>query len=611
MKRIFRKLSLLWQDSNTGRSDGLAEPSEARFRFWALLILMLVGPPLVLGIYFGAMFPGLTNPDALDFAQIGRNLSSGRGFSTFILRPLALVHGADPLAQPDLTHGPLFPFLLSLAFGVLGAKDGVVAAVSGLFYLLTIPVIYLLGARIFNRSVALVVALIFTFNALMLEYAVLGLHITLYIFLASSLLLVMFTLCGAVRAGSPERAAGLPRGKVLLAGALTALLYLTDPVFFWLLPVIFGSVLWLAPTRRAAAGIWFLLPVGLLAGPWMIRNGLLTGNPVFGLRGTELWMHTKGVYPGFQAYRRAAEEVVPSIGLLTAVVQKLMLGAGQIIQAFPQVTASWVLAFLLPSLLFRFSDPATAALRRIMMLCFAGIFAGTVAFGIQMPLFTALIPTMLVFAVAYLLYLMDQAKMSRASSSLATALIVIAVSFPLLSDVTLQDKRLPLPESAMAYTMGETTRPNEVSFSDQPWIPAWFANRPSIWIPESDNRVAKLRERFSTARWLFLTDSVRNFSPSWRLIYDDFRNWNLSYAIASESKQNTPQLLRISDERLKAPLFRALAGFVSIPPADTAKAVQPGGLPAVLAASPDTESAPTRVGLGKQRVDLARSAPAQ
>jgi len=603
MKRIYRKLSLLWQDSNSGRSDGLAEPSERRFRFWALLILMIVGPPLVLAIYFGIMFPGLTNADALDFAQIGRNLSSGRGFSTSILRPLALSHGGDPLAQPDMTHGPLFPFLLALAFGALGAKDGVVAAVSGLFYLLTIPVIYLLGARIFSRSVALVVALIFTFNALMLEYAVLGLHITLYIFLASSLLLVMFGLCGALRIGSPESTAGLPRGKVLLAGALTALLYLTDPVFFWLLPVIFGSVLWLARTRRASAGFWFLLPVGLLAGPWMIRNGLLTGNPVFGLRGTELWMHTKGVYPGFQAYRRAAEEVVPSVSLLTAVVQKLLLGAGQIIQAFPQVTASWVLAFLLPSLLFRFSDPAAAALRRIMMLCFAGIFIGTVAFGIQMPLFTALIPTMLVFAVGYLLYLMDQAKMSRASSALATALIVIAVSFPLLSDMTLQDKRLPLAEAAMAETMGETTRPNEVSFSDQPWIPAWFANRPSIWIPESDERIAKLRGQFNTARWLFLTDSVRNFSPSWRLIYDDFRNWNLSYAIAAESKQNPPQLLRITDERLKAPLFRALAGFVSIPPPDTAKAVKPGGLPAVMANYLDMGNKATRVGLNKQATD--------
>ena len=34
------------------------------------------------------MFPGLINGDALDFAQLGRNMSAGRGFVTFILRPL-------------------------------------------------------------------------------------------------------------------------------------------------------------------------------------------------------------------------------------------------------------------------------------------------------------------------------------------------------------------------------------------------------------------------------------------------------------------------------------------------------------------------------------------
>src|SRR5262245_11166229 len=128
--------------------DPAIAPSPATRLTRAGLALTLLAGALLLFLYYHAQFPGLKNPDALDFAQLGRNLSAGRGFVTSILRPLALTHGGNALAQPDVTHGPLYPFLLALAFGAFGARDGVVAFISGLFYLLTIPVIYRLGARL-------------------------------------------------------------------------------------------------------------------------------------------------------------------------------------------------------------------------------------------------------------------------------------------------------------------------------------------------------------------------------------------------------------------------------------------------------------------------------
>src|SRR5262249_41665743 len=157
----------------------------------------------------------------IDFAQLGRNLSSGHGFSTYFLRPLALTHGNNPLRQPDLVHGPLYPLVLAIAFGILGATDNVVAHVSTFFYLLTIPAIYLLGRKLFNPTVGLAATLIFTFNSLMLEYAISGLHITLYLFLMTCLLLVMHDLAVRDPGQERERGARQPKGKLLLAGALT------------------------------------------------------------------------------------------------------------------------------------------------------------------------------------------------------------------------------------------------------------------------------------------------------------------------------------------------------------------------------------------------------
>lgn len=558
----FNRLKLLWQDAGAGKAAGLEEPSEARFRAWVLAIAAIVGPPLLFILYYKTMFPGLTNSDALDFAQLGRNLSSGHGFTTLILRPLALTHGTNPLHQPDVTHGPLYPLILAVAFAALGAKDSVAAWVSGLFYLLTIPVLYRLGMRMFGRGAALAATLIFTFNALLLEYAASGLDITLYIFLTTCLLLTVHTL--AVR--SREDGGKLPAGPLVMAGALTGLLYLTDPIFVWIMPVLAIAVFTLFPLKRVGAVLRFAVPLLVLTLPWMARNAMLTGNPVFGLRGMELWMNTKDHYPGLMGYRLAPHDMAPGVGLFKAVVQKVLLGAGQVIQAFPQVTASWVLAFLLPSLLFRFTDPATNTLRRVMMYCFFGLFVGMLAFEIQMPLFVSLIPTMLVFAVAYLLYLLQQAQLRRGATMAAAALIAVAVVFPLVSDMTLIDHPQRLKEIDTALALGKAAQRDDVVLSDQPWLVAWHADRPSLWIPAQDQTTKDLRQQFATTRWLFMTAQTQRLSPEWQQVYGIFRRWNEVYAQAREAKQQMPQALRIQGKGLA--LAEALDGFVSVEPVE-------------------------------------------
>src|SRR5690242_19980825 len=116
---FFKRIQSLWKDSPESRDGITEEPSEIRFRTWVMAIAMLAGPPLLFLFYAKVMFPGLTVPEALDFAQLGRNLSEGRGFVTFFVRPLAL-HGTNPMLQQDTIHGPLYPFLLALAFAIGG-----------------------------------------------------------------------------------------------------------------------------------------------------------------------------------------------------------------------------------------------------------------------------------------------------------------------------------------------------------------------------------------------------------------------------------------------------------------------------------------------------------
>lgn len=567
------------------------EPSEARMRTIVIVIALLLLPPLLWSAYYSVRFPGLRG-DALDYAQLGRNLAEGRGFSTYILRPLALTHGVNPTHQPDVTHGLLYPLVLAIAFGALGAKDAVVAGISGLFYLLTLPLLYLLGARLFNRTVGLLAMGAFAFSPVVLDAAISGLPITFTIFLMTALLLV---LCSVIRRLEPVQAVAggeaivppaVPRGLLTLAGVLTGALYLTNPVYFWMLPVVFGVVAFLYPARRISVLLAFTLPLLVLILPWMIRNGMLAGNPIFGLRGSELWMGTTP-FPTFSGYRMLPSEVVLGAGILPHIVKKGVLGFVNGVETLPTTNLSLLLIFLLPSLLFRFSDPAANMLRRVAIGSFLAVFLGSLLFGFDVVQLLFVVPVLLVFAIAFLQHLWFQAQLSRFSAGMAIGLLILAVCAPTLRNMTpgMVEKPHPLPEKIVAEELKKTNRrPNEVVLSDQPWLVAWYADRPSLWIPVTNDKVGDLRKRFDGMRWLFLTSQAGALSAEWQSVYGSYASWNYAYRRAGKQNSMMPPMGGLRG--VTEPLLTSLEGFTPVPPSrDETLNVVLAGIPAPTAIS--------------------------
>jgi Dolichyl-phosphate-mannose-protein mannosyltransferase len=561
---------------------GLA-PSEGLFLKWLVTGGLFVIPLLIYILYYKAMFSGLTNSDALDHAQLGRNLSEGRGFTTYFLRPLGLTHGDNLLRQADLTHGPVFPTLLAIAFTAKGATDAVASYVSGVFYLLTVPMIYWFGNRVFSRIVGLVAAVIFATNPLMLEYSISGLPITLATFMMTSLLMAIYSLATYSRDQEANPTSSpLPRVPLILSGLLVGGLYLTDPIFVYTVPVVIVAVFSLMQKQRAKAMLQFGLPLAIITLPWMARNAALTGNPLFGLRGMELWMGTPNYYPGGIAYRTMPADLNPSTGLFQAIIRKIFLGTGELVQTFPQMSGSWILAFLLPSLLFRFRNTAAMSVRRVMTYCLLAVAVGMLPFGVEMPLFGMLIPAMLVFSVAYLVHVSDQAKLPRSSIILLASLISAAVILPLARNMMTHTKQATLPEVISASALGKVTSKDDIVLSDQPWIVAWHANRPAIWIPAVDSNIKSYRKRFPNMRWLFLTSQVTTYSPEWNQIYNVFAQWNARYIQAGLFK---PDAITVGGTQFS--LLEGLSGFTSMEPA-------PGSSPAVVVAGIPQQGSPTK-----------------
>lgn len=569
------------QDANGQKAEREPVRSARSAAKWQLPLLLIVLPVVLLAIYFKTAYVGLVHNDALDYAQVGHNISAGRGMVTYVLRPLALTHGTNILRQPDMTHGPLYPFLLALAFGARGASDTVAAGVSSLFYLLTVPLLYVLGLRVFNRTVGLIAAVAFAGSSLMLKYALSGLPVTLNAFLVTTLFLTLYNL-SAGKAGQAETAdAPLSTKLLVLTGILSGLLYLTDPLFFWLLPVVVMSVLWICGPKRRGALLKFALPLGILILPWMARNFMVTGNPVFGLRGAELWMYT-GVhhYPGRTGYSLNDEDFIRGPYLIPAVIKKMMLGLNSVVEVLPQISNSWILAFLLPCLFFGYSSRSATLLRRTLVCAAVALLVGMLMFQIDMPLLTSLVPTMLVFSLAYMTHLIKQAKLSAWPTWGVGALLGITVLFPAISQMFLEEKQGGLPEASMAKALNKMVGPNEGVLSDQSEAVAWYADRPAIQIPLNDSRVAEIRTQFPTTRWLFLTPMASSQSEQWKRLYAMSAGWNNHYAEAPAARMEAPARIPNSPGQ---PLFEALEGFTLVPPTSAAS------LSTVVAVLPDTK----------------------
>lgn len=561
--------------------------AEARIRTWVLGTLAIIGPPLLLAVYYKQLFSGLVNPEAMDFAQLGRNLSAGHGFSTYFLRPLALDHGGDVLRQPELIHGPLFPLLLAIAFAIGGARDSIAAAVSGLFYLATIPVVYRLGRRMFGHRVGLLTTLIFTVNALTLEYATSGMHITLAVFLTTWLLLALYD--GAAKAGANE---AFPKDRIVLAGILTGLLYLTDPLLLWLAPVVGIAVASFHPNRRTQALLWFAIPLLIVCGPWMVRTARLTGNPFFGLRGMELWMNTKNSYPGLSAYRMFPADLLPKPGLLQDVLRKIYVQIGPILDGWPQISANWVLAFFLPSVLFRFSDRNATHLRRVILWMFLALMVGMLLFQVQMPLFVCIVPAVLAYAVAYLLFLVQQAQLTRQGTVVLCCVLGAALLYPVTSALTVQSPPAQPPAKETAQNLPRVSAPGDVVLTDQPWTVSWYADRPAVLLPEKVERIGDVRRMFPSTRWLLVTQSVSAASPEWQAVYGLLLRWSVAWsaAKASDGRVKPPDAFVIQGNQ--APILTALSGFAPYPPLEPINALKPGAAPVLAFVPPAQAIAP-------------------
>jgi len=494
----------------------LEEGAGARVTRWLLAIVAFA---LVAVLYDVWCFRNLSNAEAMDAAQLGRNIAEGRGFTTYCVRPLSLAMTSRQWADKppalkeghrDISNPPVYPVLLAGLLkvapegGDLAAikrfnavpTDMAIAAMNQLLLGLGALLVFRLAVGWFNRGVAWMSVILFVLTEHYWRFSVSGLS-TIWLM---DLILVLVWLLGRFEQGHREQA---PLGRLLFlasgTGLIVGLAMLTRYSTGWLLLPVLVFIATCSSQRRVVFVVVTLAVCLLTVAPWIARNVFRSGAP-FGTQTFAVLQDTP-FYPGDSLERSLKPDFTGLMEqkwtVLAVIARKAVTNVRDIFTSeLPGLGGNWLWSFFLAGLLVRFQSPNLSRARwfvlGLLVLLLPVQALTRTHLTVEAPVFNSenllvlVSPLVLIFGVGLFFILFDSLPIPSASLRVG-ALSVFAgiISLPMLLVVLPPHPRAFAPPyypprmQQMAHYLGE----GELMMSDVPWAMAWYGERQCVWLP--------------------------------------------------------------------------------------------------------------------------------
>ncbi len=235
--------------------------------------------------------------DAYDYAQIGRQIREGDGYTTRQIFPrhIPYIEQKGYLEEdwPSLLRYPVSPTLNALAQLVI--TDPVKAAVvqTGAWFLLSVPLFFLLADRLTGLGLASVATVFYVGDPRIWRDSYNGMTESI----AVLIVLAVFNL-GSLPAAREGR-----RRTWVTLGLLAGLAYLTRTQLIVLVPLGLAWVAWaVRPSVRARSALLFLVSALVAISPWLVRNYLVTGDPLFAFTNSRNLLAHTATHTGIDRY---------------------------------------------------------------------------------------------------------------------------------------------------------------------------------------------------------------------------------------------------------------------------------------------------------------------
>jgi hypothetical protein len=474
---------------------------QGRASLWIRRVIVAALVVLIAVMWFAFKFNGFSVPEAMDQAQIGRQIATGQGYTTLYARPLAM-HlglartGSLSLPLPEVSQAPLGPLINAVVFRLTGMDfafrpgeavspaERMITAAGFLFFAGALVLSYLLARRLFDQPLALLGIGLILVTDLLWRFTFSGLPQMAMLFFFSGALL---SLAVAMEANAAERRTQAFL-LVLLASLLLGLLTLGNGlgmwIFagFWIFAVVVIKPRWLVALATPALYVLPLLP-------WAWHNWRALRNP-FGLTFYELF-RTHSTDPlawlaDFEPIMRfnihdfmanTGEQTLAQASMLFTYFGGSILAAAFFLAVFLHVFRRW-----LPS-----------QFRWAVLLMWLGAVAGMCVFGVDRAvsvnqMHVLFLPVMTFYGLAFLLVLWSRLGIELPLVRVIFIVLLYAVSaVPLLGTALSTPTRVNWPPylPPLVARFGQWVQPKEAMASDIPWATAWYSGRLSLLLPES------------------------------------------------------------------------------------------------------------------------------
>jgi len=528
-------------------------------------------------LYDSCSYRNFSTAEAMDTAQLARNIAEGKGYTTSFIRPLSLylvqknnearqatapVSADSDFAQiqtnhPDLANPPVYPMMLAGLMKVapfhydvemkkpFWSSDGrfmryqpefLIAVFNEFFLLAVMALTFLLARKLFDPAASWVSALLVLGCALFWRFSVSGLSTML-------LMMIFLGLTWCLVKVEEQARETEPRMEWLLvwaaaAGVLSGAGALTRYAFGWvIIPVTLFLVLFGGRRRWWPAAVAVVAFLVLLT-PWMIRNWTLSGTP-FGTAGYAI--AEGATFPG-TILERSTHPDLTYIFSLKPIVHKFLGNLRVIFEDdLPKLGGSWASMFFLAGLLLGFRSLAARRVRYFLLMCLGTFIVfqalGRTALSDESPqvnsenLIVLLAPLVFIYGAVFYLTLLRQMKLPVPQLHyVVTGLFVLVSCLPMLFAL-FASKSSPLayppyypPDIQKAAGW---MKDNELMMSDVPWAVAWYGHHQCVWLtPNTQDDFFSLGDTYhKPVQGLYLTsetmddrllsDCVRGGEDSW------------------------------------------------------------------------------------------------
>jgi hypothetical protein len=526
-------------------------------------------------------FKGLSQANAMDQAQIAREITRGNGFSTKFIRPAAIhqfqagrKHAFNIERTPDTYQAPLNPLILAVSFKVMEsvnagikkfagsgnwysdilenftfdaemssktmvwAYDKIVVSVQLLFMFAGVLVNYLTAKRMFDQRLAVFVAWMLLVCQTLWNFSMSGLpqNVMLFFFACAA-----YALVRALEA----RTAGT-RTWLWLAGcgAAFGFLALTHGLTMWMFAGAVTFTLFVFKPRWQAAGA-LIGAFAVLYLPWVVHMQRACGSPA----GIASYTYLSGVRGTESSIMRSMDPPLKDVSpwhyrakLQNGLIQNL----DHLYDSLGRIAMA---PLFFVALLHVFKRPETQAFRWAILLMWLAALLGMALTGAEdhpafVP-FTAdlesndlhilFAPLMTAYGLAFVLVMWSRLGINiRLIRFGFLALIFLISGAPFLFQfIELNSpprNRVQWPPYAppIISMLHDWTNEREVIMSDMPWAVAWYADRKSLWLTTTIKEFTDLNDYNQLNGGivgLYLTPFTHNRSFGAEIMDGDYKEW--------------------------------------------------------------------------------------